>query len=196
MISSLRGKVIFTGENFIILEDASGVGHKVFLPLEFLKTVSLKDKNNSEDSGLFLWSRFYKREDSDELYGFENYAELDFFESLIKISGVGPKSALAILNVAPVDVLKNAIASGETAYLTRVSGIGRKIAEKVVLELRDKMGAKGGTQFQFKEDEDVFEALKSLGYEPRKIREALNKVSKESNGVENRLKEALKIMGS
>lgn len=191
MISSLKGKIIFTGENFIILEDASGVGRKVYLPLEFLKTVSLSDKNKI----LFLWSHFYKREDSDELYGFENYAELDFFGSLIKISGVGPKSALAILNVAPVDVLKNAIASGETSYLTKVSGIGRKIAEKVVLELKDKMGAKGAVQFQFKEDEEVFEALKSLGYEPRKIREALNKISKESSGVENRLKEALKILG-
>lgn len=192
MISSLRGEVIFTGENFIILEDVSGVGRKVYLPLEFLKEISLNDKNK----GWFLWCHFHKREDIDELYGFQNYAEMEFFESLIKISGVGPKSALAILNIAPVDVLKNAIASGETEYLTKVSGIGRKIAEKVVLELKDKMGAKGGVEFQFKEDEDVFEALKSLGYNPSKIRESLNKIPKELTGVENRVKEALKILGS
>lgn len=191
MISFLRGKVIFKGESFLIIETQGGTAYKVFIGKEAAANFESRDKNKEIE----IWTHLYQREDTIELYGFQNYAELEFFETLIKVPGIGPKSGMAVFEVASVDVLKNAIASGQTQYLTRVSGIGRKTAEKIVLELRDKFGAKAGAVFQFKEDEEVFEALKSLGYSPRDIRETLSKIPKEKTGVQNRLKEALKILG-
>ena len=174
-----------------MLELVNGVGYKIYGSRAFLGSFSGEDKNKE----IKIWTHLYQREDTIELYGFQNYAELEFFETLIKVPGIGPKSGMAVFDVASVDVLKNAIASGKTEHLTRVSGIGRKTAEKIVLELKEKFGGKEGVIFQFKEDEEVFEALKTLGYSSRDIRETLNKIPKEINGTQNRLKEALKILG-
>lgn len=189
MIAFLEGKIIFKGLGFVILKTAEGVGYKIFTP-----RASLDFSENKDDTFKF-WTHLYQREDGSELYGFENFAELEFFETLIKISGVGPKTALAFFNLASIDTLKNAIASGEAAYLTKVSGIGRKTAEKIIVELKDKFGGKNGAAFQFKEDEDVFEALDSLGYSAKDIRDAINKTPPEITGTENRIKQALKILG-
>lgn len=193
MISFLRGKIIFWGENFLILETTAGVGYKIYTHSEFLNNIA--KKNIAQKNEIQIWSHLYQREDTIELYGFQNYPELEFFETLLKVPGIGPKSALGVLNVASTDVLKNAIAAGKTDYLTRVSGVGRKTAEKIVLELKDKFGGKEGIAFQFKEDEEVFDALKALGYSLRDAREVLNKIPKEINGAPNRIKEALKIIG-
>lgn len=185
MIAFLEGKIIFKGLSFVVLKTAGGVGYKIFTP---------KACENKDETAKF-WTHLQQREDGSELYGFENFAELEFFETLIKISGVGPKTALAFFNLASIDTLKNAIASGEASYLTKVSGIGRKTAEKIIIELKDKFGGKNGAEFRFKEDEDVFEALDSLGYSAKDIRETINKISPEIAGAEKRIKEALKLLG-
>lgn len=189
MIAFLKGKIIFKGLSFVILKTAGGVGYKIFIP-----KAAFDSYKNTNDIVKF-WTHLHQREDGSELYGFENFSELEFFETLIKISGVGPKTALAFFNLASIDTLKNAIASGEAAYLTKVSGIGRKTAEKIIVELKDKFGGKYGAEFRFKEDEDVFEALNSLGYLAKDIREAVNKIPPEIAGTENRIKEALKLLG-
>ena len=146
---------------------------------------------------LKFWTHLYLREDTVELYGFLEYSELEFFEILIQISGIGPKSALGVLAVAPLDTLKKAISSGETSYLTKVSGIGRKIAEKIILELKDKMGKIGSAEegIFLREEGDVLKALRSLGYSLEEAREALKKLPSEIEGAEKRVKEALKILG-
>lgn len=190
MISFLEGKIIFKGLGFLILKTEGGVGYKIFISSNFF---DLTRENKEENTK--LWTHLSVRETSLELYGFINYVELEFFETLLKVSGVGPKSAIAVFNEASVDVLKNAIASGESAYLTRVSGIGRKTAEKIIVELKDKFGGKDGANFQFKEDTDVYEALLSLGYSARDARAAINEIEKTITGVENRVKAALKILG-
>ena len=136
------------------------------------------------------------KEDSLELYGFESYPELEFFETLIQISGIGPKSAVGILSIAPLDTIKKAIASGEVSYLTKVSGIGKKTAERVIVELRDKMGQLDESAgAMFKDEQDVLEALKSLGYSSGEAREAIKKIPDNINGVNTKIKEALKILG-
>ena len=116
---------------------------------------------------------------------------------LITISGIGPKSALGILSVAPVDTLRRAISSGDTSYLTKVSGIGRKNAEKIVVELRDKLGAidanAGGT---LREEVDALSALEALGYSAREAREALKAVGNNAISTQEKLKAALKSLGS
>lgn len=98
--------------------------------------------------------------------------------------------------MAPVDTIKRAIASGDTSYLTKVSGVGRKTAGKIVLELKDKMGF-GKTSFgseELREDSDILEALLSLGYSQRDAREMIHKIPTGINGREKRLKEALKML--
>lgn len=190
MISHLTGKVIFSGEKFIILE-VNNVGYKIFIIPEIFKIIKGKES-------VSLWVHLSIRETSQELYGFLEYAELEFLEMLIKISGVGPKSALGVLAVAPLDTLKRAISTNDISYLTKVSGIGRRIAEKVVLELREKLGQlepTDGRDTYLKEDDDVLEALQSLGYSLREAREALKKVPEDITGANERIKKALSLLG-
>lgn len=188
MISFLGGKIIFKGERFVIVE-ANGVGYRVFTGPDVLR------KAKKEET-IKLWTHLHVREDSMELYGFSEYAELDFFETLIQISGIGPRSALGVLSVAPLDTLKRAIASGETSYLTQVSGIGKKIAEKIILELKDKLGKVGfgGDDIFLKEEEDVLKALRALGYSYSEAREAIKQLPSNIAGTQERVKEALKIL--
>ena len=103
---------------------------------------------------------------------------------------------MAILGIASVDIIRSAVSSGDTTYLTKVSGIGRKNAEKIVLELKDKLSKDDGfDSLNLGEESDVVETLKTLGYKPNEIREALKNVPKETAGTSQRVKEALKILG-
>ncbi|MFY9463358.1 MAG: Holliday junction branch migration protein RuvA, partial [Candidatus Sungiibacteriota bacterium] len=169
----------------------SGVGYKVYAGEDTL--AKMPEKGGT----VKLWIHDHVREDARDLYGFAHYAELELFEMLIAISGIGPKGALGILGVAPVDTLKKAIAAGDTSYLTRVSGIGKKIAEKVVLELREKMAGRGTAVDapELKAEADALDALISLGYSQREARDALAAVPQEITRVEDRIGEALKRIG-
>lgn len=187
MIGYLKGKIILRGDRFLIIE-TNGIGYKIFVSTEFLR----KAKKNDE---LSLWTHLHVRENALELYGFSEFAELEFFEMLINISGIGPKSALGVIAVAPIDTIKRAISAGETSYLTKVSGIGKKIAEKIILELRDKLGENLSGDVGLKEEGDILQALQSLGYSTNESREALKQIPKEMEGTSNRIKEALKILG-
>jgi Holliday junction DNA helicase RuvA len=189
MIARLEGKIKMKSERFLII-DVSGVSYKVFTTPKTLKKAPKKDEIFS------LWTHLHVRENALELYGFEEYQEMEFFEMLIQISGIGPKSAIGVLSVAPLDTLKKAISFGETSYLTKVSGIGRKTAEKIVLELKEKLGElEGQAGGMFKEDQDVLGALESLGYSRQEAREALKQTPETIEGTSNRVKEALKILG-
>lgn len=186
MISYIEGKVKLRGGKFLTII-ANGLGYKVHV---------LPDAIKKSGDTVGLWTHLRVKEDTLELYGFESYPELEFFETLIQISGIGPKSAMGILGIAPLDTVKKAIASGEISYLTKVSGIGKKTAERVVVELRDKMGKLDESAgAAFKDEQDAMEALKSLGYSPAEAREALKKIPDNISGVNARIKEALKILG-
>lgn len=189
MIGHIEGKVIFKGERHIVV-DVSGVGYKLFLPLGTFRHLSAGDTAK-------LWTHLHVREDAMDLYGFEHPAELEFFEMLIGISGIGPRSALGVLALASVDTVKKAIAAGDTSYLTKVSGIGRKTAEKIVLELKEKMGfgkmSHGGEELQH--DADILDALVALGYSTAQARDMLGHIPASIQGRELRLKEALKMLG-
>lgn len=191
MIAHLSGTLLFVGDRFIVV-DTNGVGYKVRVALDTLHTL-----RKSADKKVSLWVHTSVREDALDLYGFENQAQLEFFEMLISVSGIGPKSALGILNVAPVDHLKEAIAMGDTSALIKVSGIGSKSAQKIILELRDKLGGdgsgKGSTMLS--EERDAIEGLVALGYGEREAREAMKSVSPETKGTSARIKEALKKLG-
>jgi Holliday junction DNA helicase RuvA len=134
------------------------------------------------------------REDSLDLYGFPDAKSLELFERLISVSGIGPKSALAILGIAPVDQLAAAINEGRTELLTRVSGIGKKTAERVVLELKGKLSLTSSPQMLelMESDAELEETLSSLGFSRAQAKAAVSRVPKEITDFKARLKEALK----
>jgi Holliday junction DNA helicase RuvA len=190
MIGSIKGKIILKTEKFLIVETA-GVGYKINVSPDTLSKI----KNLNEE--VFLFVHTHVREDTFDLYGFLNQSELEFFEMLLNVSGIGPRSALAILGITSIETLRKAIGTGDTSYLTKISGIGRKTAEKIVIELRDKISEmtkdeKGGISLQG--ELDALEALKSLGYMQNEAREALKKVSPDTN-TNAKIREALKILG-
>jgi len=197
MIGSIRGKIILKKEKFLIVE-TGGVGYKINVSPDTLSRT--KTPNQSKlgsgqelNEEIFLFIHTHVREDILDLYGFLDYPELEFFEMLINVSGIGPKGALQILGIASIETLRKAIGTGDTSYLTKISGIGKKTAEKIVIELRDKMGTElEGTSLQG--ELDALEALKSLGYSQNEAREALKKVSPDSN-TNAKIREALKILG-
>ncbi|MFC1595069.1 Holliday junction branch migration protein RuvA [Patescibacteria group bacterium] len=189
MIAHLEGVILFRAQRFIIL-NVNGVGFKVFVSQDTLKKAPEKGQS------IKLFTHLYVREDAMELYGFMTMAELEFFALLIAIPGIGPKSALGIFGIASLDNLKRAIASGETKYLTKVSGIGRKTAEKIVLELRERMESKDGGSSSFLEAEsDAIDALMSLGYTAQESRDALKKVPDTVKNTSERITKALKALG-
>ena len=168
MIGRIEGTVSAKRPGFAIVS-AGGVGYKVALTSEAL--ASLKNAKPAT-----LWTHLAVREDSLDLYGFRSEDELYFFELLLSVSGIGPKSALAILDIAPVATLRSAIASGNAQYLTKVSGIGRKTAEKIVFELKEKVGTTSKDAADtLKRDEEALEAMRSLGYTQAEARDALRK---------------------
>ncbi len=190
MIGSIKGKIILKTEKFLLVE-TNGVGYKISVSPDVL---SKAKKLGGEIS---LWTHTHVREEMLDLYGFIDREELEFFEMLINVSGIGPKGALSILGIASIKTLKRAVATGDTAYLTKVSGIGRKTAEKIIIELRDKIAndasEKSGVSLQG--ELDAMEALKSLGYSQNEIREALKKITPTEN-TNIKIKEALKILGN
>jgi Holliday junction DNA helicase RuvA len=191
MISHLAGTILFKGEHFVII-DAHGVGYKVFVPAG-----TLHELTKRKDVDIAFWTYLVVRENALDLYGFFSQTEVEFFELLIGVSGIGPKTALGVVGVAPLDTLKTAIASGDNSYLTKVSGIGRKNAEKVILELREKLGVleSEGMSTTLRAETDTVDALTALGYSAVEARAALKTVPKEITGTSNRIKEALKQLG-
>lgn len=142
-----------------------------------------------------FWTHTAVRENSIDLYGFETEEELRIFELLITVSGVGPKSGLAILSVAGVKSIEEAVGSGDISSLTKISGIGRKTAEKIVLELDGKIITFKKGDYKGSENVDVFEALKSLGYRERDIQETIKGLPKDLVGANEKIKYALKNLG-
>ena len=184
MIAQLRGTITHTGIGYLIL-DVSGIGYRVRV------TGSSLQKLKQQKGEITIWTHLAIRENAHDLYGFLTEEDLQFFEMLIAISGIGPKSALAILSLADAKTLRSAITHGDTSYLTRVSGIGKKNAEKIVLELRDKLGALEADETHPKELADTYEALRTLGYGAQESREALNAIPKDVESTKERLKIAL-----
>lgn len=191
VVYHLTGKILFVGDKFVVL-DVSGVGYKINVGLDAMKWAA---KSHGETAS--FWTHLAVREDALDLYGFKEKAELEFFELLINVPSVGPRTALAVLNLASLDSIRAAISSGDATYLTKVSGIGRKTAEKIVLELKDKFSAaeNGAWQTSLKEESEAIEALEALGYSAKEAREAIKKVPKEIIMPKQKIKEALKILG-
>ena len=187
MISYLKGKVSYKLKGKVIIE-VNSIGYSVFVSENFLNDLKI-------DTEVQIFTFQNVKEDALDLYGFKTLEELEFFELLISISGVGPKSALSVLAIAQLSDIKESIVRGDSGLLTKVSGIGKKIAERVVLELKDKLLKIGGAydlsiSANFSADE--IDALMALGYSVTEARDALNQVGQEIKDSAERIRQALK----
>lgn len=190
MISKLTGIIAHRDLKYLVL-DVNGVGYKISVTSD-----TLVEKGDNLNKVTF-WTYLAIRENAMDLYGFISIEELNFFELLITISGIGPKTALGIMNNASVHTLQMAIQTGDSSHLTKINGISKKVAEKIIMELKDKI--KDITQTPESEktmrgDADVIEALKALGYRDTESRDALKKIDKEIKDTGKKIKEALKIL--
>jgi Holliday junction DNA helicase RuvA len=188
MISHLSG-ILFEKERGSIILDVGGVGYRVYV-----SSATFAELPAENGAGISLYTHLAVREDAMDLYGFADRDERSLFELLLSVSGIGPKSALAILSLAGASMLRTAIAQNDIGYLTKVSGIGKKTAEKIVVELKDRLGSYAGAGPELKEDADVVEVLMSLGYAREEARVAVRKIGNDATGASARVKEALKLL--
>lgn len=188
MFYSLEGTLSQKTEKFVALEN-QGLGFRIFVSRETLE----KLPKIGEKAKLFL--HYHLREDAAELYGFLTQQEMEFFELLTSVSGIGPKSALGLLGLSTVDNIKAAIIANKTEFLNRAPGIGRKTAERIILELKSKLiGGHDGVS-RLEGDLELEDALVDLGYDRLTSRQTIKKVSGTPVSFDERLKEALKMLG-
>ena len=190
MISYIEGKILEKNDKFFVIGTTGGVGYRVYSHEGTLEKIPAIGQN------VGVWTHLYVREDALDLYGFTDKDELEFFETLISISGIGPKSALGILEVAPVSSLQQAIVSEDETFFTKVSGVGKKTAQRLILELKNKLAktvtpVKGSNSAEMAE---AMDALVGLGYKERDARKVLQEIPKDIKSVESKVKAALKLL--
>lgn len=180
MIMTLSGVLTHKTEQMVIVE-VQGVGYAVRVPATALALLHV-------GATVRLWTHEYVREDAHELFGFQNFGEHRLFLKLISVSGVGPKTALAMLSLGTSDEIEKKIEQADVSWLCSVPGIGKKTAQKIVLDLKGKLvdGETVGSQ-----TEEVMSALINLGYSREKAKEVLSRVHDTQN-VEDRLRSALR----
>lgn len=187
MIATLRGEVSQIEENALIVE-VGGVGLRVFVPAPLRM-------NAKAGEMIFLYTHLAVREDALTLYGFESQADRDLFNILLGVDGVGPKVALSVLSTLTLDTIQRAIFADEGDLLSKVPGVGKKTAQKMVLHLKDKLKptdalAKVAAMADY--DSEVLAALTSLGYSVVEAQAAIQSIPKDApKDVEERLRIAL-----
>jgi Holliday junction DNA helicase RuvA len=186
MIGFLRGRILRRSPQHIIL-DVGGVGYIVQIP------ISTFERLKGTDSEVSLHIHTVLKEDSLQLYGFFTEEEREIFTTLLNVNGIGPKTALNIISYLPPEELRKALQDEDIKRLTKIPGLGKKTAQRIILELRDKIPDK-----MKKEDrvyDDALSALVNLGYQKTQAREALEVVQKKGLGsIEDILREALRIL--
>ncbi len=184
MIAYLEGTLIHSSLTYIIVS-VNGIGYKVFAVPELL------GKPVGQPIQLFTYHK--STDDGQSLFGFPNAHTLDFFELLLTVSGIGPKSALSILSSGEIHMLKEAIAKQDVTFFSQMGGIGKKTAERIIVELKDKIGQLPGVEGAPTGSSDVFDALIGLGYGTSEVRHVVSEVDR-SASTEQQLKQALKLL--
>jgi len=187
MIAYLEGKIILKKEKFIIL-NVNGVGYKVFLSQRNLAGIDGKEEK------LKLFCFLNIRETLQDLYGFLTFEELDFFNALNDIPSIGPKAALEVASLGPLERIREAIEKGDEKTLESISIIGKKKAQMIILELSRKIKKVLPKKAVPEKEDESLQALVSLGFSQQKAKAALAKIPRDKNSQE-RIKEALKILG-
>lgn len=200
MIAFLKGKVASAGNDYVVI-DIGGVGYKVYVPTPVIGAVADKKED------IIIYTYMNVREDAIQLFGFLSEDDLDIFERLIQVSGIGPRVALSVLSFMPGYSFVQAVAQEQVETLTRIPGVGKKTAQRVIIELKDKLAkieCKGSLEtgnpapLRTNASEDALQALTSLGYNPVEAKRAVGKiVSNEGQNLttEEIIKLALKELG-
>ncbi len=184
MIARLTGTVADRGPDSIVL-DVNGVGYLVFAPASVITRAN-------PGTEVVLHTHMVVREDAMTIYGFFEAHQQRLFQTLIGVSGVGPKVALALLSIMDADELSFAIASGNAAALARAPGVGQKLAARLVVELRDKMTKGAPASIPGVESEDVVSALMALGYSQAEAVDAVARTEfKDADPIEEKVRQAL-----
>ncbi len=188
MIASLNGKLESLGSDGAVI-NVGGIGFRVYMPTSTLSTLG------KIGEAVKLHTYLHLREDNASLYGFASTDDLGLFQNLISVSGLGPKLALAMLSAMNIEKLTMAIATSSTDLLIEVSGIGKKMANRLILELKDKLGAGWITTPAVQlaeENAEVLAALTSLGYSVSEATQAVGSLSPDSKlSLEDKVKQAL-----
>lgn len=182
MIINLTGTVAAKAEDYAVIECA-GVGYQVWMSKPALLVLPLGAEAK-------IWTHEHVREDAHDLFGFLTSGDQRLFLKLIGISGVGPKSALSILALGSAKQVEDAVERGDVAFLSSASGVGKKTAQKMILELKGRLVAADGADA----NEEVLVALVSLGYDRERARAVLQKLGA-AGAVEDRLRAALRELG-
>ncbi|MFC1982879.1 Holliday junction branch migration protein RuvA [Chloroflexota bacterium] len=193
MISSLHGTLESIGSDWAMV-NVGGIGFQVYAPTSTLSTLGRTGEE------IKLYTHLHLREDNVSLYGFSSAEELELFQALIGVSGLGPRLALAMLSAMSVEQLTTAIATGSTDLLTTIPGIGKKVASRLILELKEKIGAgwitTPVTQLA-QENTDVLAALTSLGYSAADATKAVASLPVSSDlSLEEKIKLTLQYFGN
>ncbi len=197
MISYLNGRVAAIGENYVVM-DVNGIGFRVFMPSGDLARLP----GPGGEAKVFTY--FYVREDAMELYGFGSESGIEYFTRLLSVTGVGCKAALAILSVLPPAELAMAIIGGDHKAITRAQGVGAKLAQRIILELKGKIDTKDAVGAPQKEeagyapsaDVSAINALIALGCSPSEAQKTVMQIPAAGMSTEEIIKEALRRMSN
>ena len=193
MIDGISGEVIAKGPDYVVV-DTGGVAYRAYCPAETLRACS-------EGHSAWIHTHLISRDDGLHLYGFSSAEERDLFCQILTVGQVGPRLALQLLSTLPPQAFVEALASGDVARLTSVKGIGRKTAERILVDLRDKV--KGGaltsasTFLMSQDEETALTALTTaLGFSSHEARQALERLRGENLTAEQMVRKALELLGS
>ena len=199
MIAFIEGRVLFLGTGMMVVQTQSGVGYEIRVP----ETICLKSQSNQE---IQLYIHTHVREDELTLYGFSSWEQKELFQMVIKTTGVGPKLGLAVLSQLSIDQLTDAVFQNNTAAFSQVSGIGRKTAAKLCLDLKDQLKnreMKASSSLQpgneldgilVDQNQELISALKNMGFQEREIQMVLPQAGEKDLPLEERLKKVLSLL--
>lgn len=190
MIGSLKGKVDFI-EGTKLIVDVRGVGYKVSSSSDVLSKAKI-----GEEIKIYIYT--HVREDVLELFGFYDTSSLDLFEKIISISGIGPRTALNIFTIGGSSSITEAITKGDVDFFSEVPRLGRKNAQKLIIELRGKLGSLDEldlSEEEVKSSSEIITALKSFGFSKAEAKEAIKNIDKKADTVEEKVRLALKFLG-
>jgi holliday junction DNA helicase RuvA len=189
MIATLKGKIAEKTLDVVIIE-CGGIGYGLYVPFEDFGALE-----EGQETKLFIYEHI--RENAHDLFGFRDIQSKLLFEQLLSVNGVGPRMALAILSIANLQTVRQAIATGDVKFITQAVGVGKRVAERVVVDLKDKVGLLAGEDAvdflttSANPNDEALQALVALGYTVQDAAAALNKVDKKLP-TEDRIKLALK----
>ena len=190
MITYLSGTIKLKGPNYLVIMTQGGVGYKVQVPTEILTKTAIDEKYE-------IFTYTHVKEDALDLYGFESLEKLGMFEFLIGVSGVGPKTALAIFSNGNVIKIKEAIEKGDVDFFTTAPRVGRKNAQKIIIELRPKLGKLGDLDLsgESEESKEIIDALKTFGFNPSESKDAIKSIKDLEGDTSVKIRAALKYLG-